>query len=76
MPGTAATTGQLLGTLRNDYTGYVGEEFTTAANADQQSQVTNPAAPRAQWGNGSLAPNFDFAGTGGPPDGLLRLPQA
>jgi len=45
------------------------EEFATTANADQTSQATNPAAPRAQWGGGSLAPNFDFAGTGGPPDG-------
>ncbi|MBK7643521.1 MAG: hypothetical protein IPJ19_10830 [Planctomycetes bacterium] len=45
------------------------EEFTTGADADQASQVTNPAAPRAEWGGGVLAPNFDFAGTGGPPDG-------
>ena len=45
------------------------ENFSTTAQADQTSQATNPAAPRAQWGNGTLAPNFDFAGTGGPPDG-------
>lgn len=45
------------------------EEFTTNAGADQVSQAVNPAAPRAKWDNGVLSPNFDFPGTGGPPDG-------
>jgi hypothetical protein len=47
----------------------VNENFTTSLGADETSQATNPAAPRAEWGGGTLAPNFDFAGTGGPPDG-------
>ncbi len=45
------------------------EEFTDTSGEDQVSQLSSPTAPRATWGNGVLMPNFDFAGTGGPPDG-------
>ncbi len=45
------------------------EEFSDTVGADLTSQATNPAAPRAEWGDGVLKPNFDFLGTGGPPDG-------
>ena len=45
------------------------EEFTDTSGEDQVSQLSSPTAPRADWGNGTLEPGFDFSGTGGPPDG-------
>jgi len=43
--GTAFVTGQTLGTLRNDYTGWVGMQFKTGSNALTVSAVGRIVAP-------------------------------
>jgi len=42
------------------------EDFSSDFFEDQSTQLSDPAAPRAVWEGGTLKPNFDFDGTGGP----------